>query len=104
MSLKRQADFARLRRHGRRVSSKSLVIYRSEPSPRDVTSLVGITVNKSVGKAVVRNRLRRRLAAIVEQALVRQQRMRLLVIARPTAAQLPFCDLQVELRSSLERR
>ena len=79
-SLRRQADFARLRRHGRRVSTKSLVIFHSDPLPSDPASLVGITVSKSIGKAVVRNKIRRRLAAIVDERLARLRAMRLLVV------------------------
>ncbi len=102
-SLRRQADFARLRRQGRRVSTKSLVIYRSEPLPSDDRCLVGITVSKSIGKAVIRNKLRRRLAAIVHEALARHRAMRLLVIARPIAAVAAWRDLQAEVTSALGR-
>lgn len=102
ISLRRQADFARLRRHGRRVSTKSLTIYRSEPLAGDVSSLIGITVSKSVGKAVVRNKLRRRLSAIVREALATPRgTVRLLVIARPVAAQAPFAQLAAEVTSAL---
>ena len=102
-SLSRQADFARLRRRGKRVSTKSLVIYRSDPLAGDPASLVGITVSKSIGKAVIRNKLRRRLAAIVDEALAQGTFMRLLVVARPGAAELPFGDLRAEVTSALER-
>jgi ribonuclease P protein component len=100
-SLRRQADFGRLRRHGRRVSTKSLVIYRSDSLPGDASSLVGITVSKAIGKAVFRNRLRRRLAAIVGDALERERTMRLLLVARPLAAQSTFRDLRAEVTSAL---
>ena len=100
-SLSRQADFARLRRRGKRVSTKSLLIYRSDPLPSDPVSLVGITVSKSIGKAVIRNKLRRRLAAIINEALGEQAVMRLLVVARPGAAEVPFTDLRAELGSAL---
>ena len=89
---------------GRRVSTKSLTIYRSDPLPGDARSLVGITVSKSIGKAVVRNKLRRRLAAIVHEALAEHGAMRLLVVARPIAAQAPFPDLQAEVASALDGR
>jgi ribonuclease P protein component len=102
-SLSRQADFARLRRQGRRLSTKSLVLYRSDPLPDDVSSRVGITVNKSVGKAVIRNKLRRRLAAIVNDALAPGGAMRLLVVARPSAALIPFAELRAEVTSALRR-
>ena len=100
-ALSRQADFARLRRHGRRFSTKSLVIYRSDPPAGDARVLVGITVSKSIGKAVTRNKLRRRLAAILREALPQDAAMRLLVIARPQAALAGFADLRAELGSAL---
>jgi ribonuclease P protein component len=103
-SLRREADFARLRRQGRRVTTKSLVFYRSDPLPSDSATLVGITVSKSIGKAVIRNKLRRRLAAIVHQGLGLQGAMRLLVIARPLAAQVSFTELQAEVTSALGAR
>jgi ribonuclease P protein component len=101
-SLRRQSDFARLRRHGRRVSTKSLTIYRGEALAGETCSLVGITVNKAIGKAVVRNKLRRRLSAIVREALAPRDAMRLLVVARPSAVELSFGDLQAEVTSALE--
>jgi len=102
-SLKRQPDFARLRRQGRRLTTKSLVIYCSDPLPSDPSSLVGITVTKSIGKAVIRNKLRRRLAAIVDEALAQHGAMRLLFLPRPPAAQAPFADLRAEVTSALAR-
>jgi ribonuclease P protein component len=100
-SLRRQVDFARLRRQGRRVSTKSLTIYHSGAPTGDASSLVGITVSKSIGKAVVRNKLRRRLSAIVREALASRAAMRLLVVARPVAADAQFSDLRAEVTSAL---
>ncbi|MBV8345156.1 MAG: ribonuclease P protein component [Candidatus Eremiobacteraeota bacterium] len=100
-SLRSQADFARLRRHGRRVSTKSFVIYRSEALPGDARALVGITVSKAIGKAVLRNKLRRRLAAVLDEALAPRNAMRLLFVARPFAANASFGDLRAEVTSAL---
>jgi ribonuclease P protein component len=100
-SLRRTADFNRLRQRGRRTATAHLTLYRGDAAPRDERPLVGITVSKSVGTAVVRNRLRRRLAASLHDLLTPHARMRLLVIARPSAAALPFAALQDELRGAL---
>ena len=100
-SLRRQGDFARLRRQGRRFSTKSLTIYRSGAPTGDASSLVGITVSKSIGKAVVRNKLRRRLSAIVREALASRAAVRLLLVARPVAADAQFSDLRAEVTSAL---
>lgn len=100
-SLRRTADFARLRQRGRRLASANLTFYRGEAAPRDERPLVGITITKSVGTAVVRNRLRRRLAASLQELLPPQARMRLLIVARPSAAALPFAALRDEVRRAL---
>ena len=100
-SLRRTADFHRLRQRGRRTATANLTIFRAQAAPRDERPLVGITVSKSVGTAVVRNRLRRRLAASLQDLLSPQACMRLLVVARPSAAALTFAALQDELRKAL---
>ena len=99
-SIRRHADFARLRRTGRRIATKTLNIYLGDARDGDTSSLVGITVSKSIGKAVVRNKLRRRLSAILSELLPSQQQMRVLVVARPDAAALTFTDLRTEVRAA----
>jgi len=99
-SLRRTVEFARLRQRGRRYSAGALTVYRGDPTKADRTSVVGITVAKPVGKAVVRNKVRRRVAAILQQLLT-GRRLRLLVVARPAAAQAPFAQLRNELERAL---
>lgn len=92
-----------MRRQGERLSTPSLTIYRSKPLRGDVATLVGITVSKSIGKAVVRNRVRRRLAAIVHDALRPGVLMRLLIVVRPGAVAATFGQLRAEVTSALQR-
>lgn len=99
-SLRRSAEFSRLRQRGRRVASGALTIYRAEPLPGDRSAVVGITVGKPVGKAVVRNKVRRRVAAILQELLA-GRRLRVLVVARPPAAQAPFSSLRNDLYRAL---
>lgn len=99
-SLRRTAEFSRLRQRGRRFAAGALTVYRAEPLAGDRTSVVGITVAKPVGKAVVRNKVRRRVAAILHQ-LLDGRRIRLLVVARPAAARAPFDQLRNELERAL---
>lgn len=99
-SLRRHADFARLRRYGRRIATKSFNLYLGDARDGDASSLVGITISKSIGRAVVRNKLRRRVSAILGELLPSQQQMRVVVVARPDAAALTFTDLRAELRGA----
>lgn len=100
-SLRRTADFARLRQRGRRTATANLTIYRGDAAPADTRPLVGFTVSKSVGKAVVRNTLRRRLAACIHELLPAHAQMRLLVVARPSAATLSYAALCSELQRAI---
>ena len=99
-SLRRTAEFSRLRQRGRRFAAGALTVYRAEPHAADRTSVVGITVAKPVGKAVVRNKVRRRVAAILSEMLDGRC-LRLLVVARPTAAAATFAQLRNELERAL---
>jgi ribonuclease P protein component len=99
-SLRRQGEFTRLRQRGRRYASGALTIYRAEPLRSDRAAVVGITVGKPVGKAVVRNKVRRRVAALLHHMLA-GRRLRLLVVARPSAATAPFAQLRNELERAL---
>jgi ribonuclease P protein component len=100
-SLRRRADFARLRQRGRRAATGTLTLYRSDAQPGDQTSLVGIAVNKSIGKAVVRNKIRRRLVSILHDALAGRRAMRLLVVVRPPAAAAAFDALRADVSAAL---
>jgi ribonuclease P protein component len=59
---------------------------------------IGITVSAAVGGAVVRNRLRRRLRAILDRYAFGDRPQRDVVfIARPGAGQLSFTELTAEV-------
>ena len=60
--LSRSRDFDAVYRHGRSVSTRYLTLYwfEREEGPEDSARL-GLAVPKSVGSAVVRNKMKRRL-------------------------------------------
>jgi ribonuclease P protein component len=101
-ALRRRADFARLKRGGHRATTRNVIIYTTPAASGDPVSLVGITVSASIGKAVVRNKLRRRISAIVNDC-IGPSRVRMLIVPRPSAAALTFQELRAELGSLLPR-
>jgi ribonuclease P protein component len=63
-----------------------------------IVSRVGITVAKTVGNAVVRNRLRRRVKAILDRSAFGAPPHRdVVLIARPGAGEADFATLALEL-------
>ncbi len=66
--LSRSRDFDAVYRHGRSVSTRYLVLHSFPRSPTDhanATARLGLAISRKVGGAVVRNRLKRRLHAVL---------------------------------------
>ncbi len=98
-SLRRRSDFARVQRRGKRRAGPLFVLLAVEA--RDA-SRVGITVNKTIGNAVVRTRWRRRVKAILDRSAFGTPPHRdLVLIARPGAGEAGFAAVAAELGSLL---
>jgi ribonuclease P protein component len=98
-SLRRRADFARVARHGRRRSATFVTCLIA--AGRDSTR-IGLTVGAEVGGAVVRNRIRRRLRAIMDGYSLAERAPRdIVLIARPGAGALSFAQLAAEVERTL---
>jgi ribonuclease P protein component len=101
-ALRRKADFDALGRRGS-VRSTRLLVLRSLRTDRPETR-IGMSTPKSLGGAVQRNRVRRRL-----RELIRERRdalgagWDLLLIARPEAGTASYVELREALGSLLER-
>jgi ribonuclease P protein component len=94
-SLRRRGDFVRVTRRGKRYAGTHLTCFVAEGRRR---TRVGITVAGSIGGAVVRNRLRRRIKAILDRYPLSAPPWRDVVfIARPGAGQLAFPELADEV-------
>ena len=98
--LTRPRDFAALRSNGRAWSGKLLVLV-ARPNSLE-TSRVGLSVSKRVGKAVVRNLVKRRLRETVRRVDLREG-WDILLIARKGAGEADFHALDRSLRSLCKR-
>ena len=98
--LKRPRDFAALRSEGRAWSGKLLVLVARRNSLE--ISRVGLSVGKRVGKAVVRNLVKRRLRDVVRRIDL-QEGWDVLLIARNGAGEADFHALDRSLRSLCRR-
>ncbi|MDE2572709.1 MAG: ribonuclease P protein component [bacterium] len=104
-SLCRRADFHRVYRRGGKAGSEHLAVYALAPQRGgESRPEVGFSIGKGVGKAVVRNRLRRRCRTALDAlALDPAGGQRVVIVARPGAGELSFERLRAELGAGLRR-
>jgi len=105
-ALRRKADFDALGRRGS-VRSTRLLVLRSLRTDRPEMR-IGMSTPRSLGGAVQRNRVRRRLRELVRELIGRKPEAvgtgwDLLLIARPEAGAASYAELREALRSLLER-
>jgi len=104
-TLKTRAEFLRVR-GGPRWSTPAFALEaRSRPEAAHTAARFGFTVSKKIGGAVVRNRVRRRLRAIVaalDPAHLRQG-YDYVLIARPGVVDRSYCELRSDLEQALNR-
>ena len=98
--LTKPGDFARVHGQGKWLGG-GLVGFKSRPNDLP-QARYGFIVSKRVGKAVVRNRVKRRLREIVRQ-LDLKPGTDIVLSARPQAAQANFGALQTAVLSLLAR-
>jgi ribonuclease P protein component len=103
--LRRAPDFAATVRGGRRAGRNSLVLHlRTPESAGQGPTRVGLVVGKSVGPAVTRNRVKRRLREVLRPRLAGLPDGSVLVVrALPTAAVASSAALAADLDAGLAR-
>lgn len=112
--LRSSQDFQRVRRRGKRQQGQWLILAYARrptegampdtPEPPRPPTRVGFSVNKRVGSAVRRNRVKRRLREVIRRRLWNAQPgWDMIVIARPEAADVEYADLASELQDLLTR-
>lgn len=104
-TIKARADFLRLNRG--RKSVTPFFILRSGPGPASDAMRVGYTVTTKCGNAVVRNRIKRRLRALVRELLPELGKpgtdyvFIALAGAKPSAGDVAFDELRVAMKRVL---
>jgi ribonuclease P protein component len=104
--LKRRAEFLEAAR-GRKVVTPAFVLRacaRREPDP-EPTIGVGFTATRRLGRAVVRNRAKRRLREAARHVLPRhgEAGTNYVLIARQAVTTWPYRQLETDLAKALDR-
>ena len=97
--LKKRKEFAYIYRKGERFNTNNLTllkIYSKYPTAR-----IGFSVSNKIGKAVVRNKIKRQLREIVRPLVPAIKNCNLIFVAKPTITNTTFSELQKEVNQIL---
>jgi len=103
-SLRGRREFTLAMRRGTVASAGAITVHAFAPRTREGTlAKVGIVVTKKVGKAVTRNRIRRRCKAILRETLSGGPCRWYVVKCAASAATLQFEELRRQLIDATSR-
>ena len=96
--LNKHGSYAYVYRKGNRLSEPDVVLFYTAPAH---SVRVGFSVSNKVGKAVVRNKVKRRLRSAVQNRIPSMRGCQAIVLAKPGAADKSFETLSGEVERLL---
>ena len=100
--LQRQ-DFNNVYKKGKRIYNKYFLLFHLQ-LPKQSDPKIGIVASTKVGKANVRNELKRRIREIVKAELPQiSKESQIIILTRQQTATLPFSSLQQEITTTLQQ-
>ncbi len=102
-TLKKKKDFDKVFKNGKSIASKYLVFYWN-PNNKD-KNRYGFSISKRIGKAVVRNKLKRRLKEIIRRDVesICNRGYDIIIIARNPVNDLDFHGIKKDLLRLFKR-
>lgn len=102
-TLKKKKDFDEVFQNGKSIASKYLVFYWN-PNNKD-NNRYGFSISKRIGKAVVRNKLKRRLKEIIRTDIESNysKGYDIIIIARNPVNSLDFHGIKKDLKKLYRR-
>ena len=99
--LRKRKEFAYIYRKGEKFNSDNLILYKI--SSKYTTPRIGFSVSNKVGKAVIRNKIKRRLREIMRENIVKIQKCNLIIVAKPSITELNFSEIKTEIQQLLSK-
>jgi len=98
--LRDNKDFSLVYRKGKSYASDLLVLYVLDKS-NDFQA--GFSISKKIGKAVVRNKIKRRLSEIIRLTLENFRDCKIVLIARKPITDKSYKEIEVSLQRLLKK-
>jgi ribonuclease P protein component len=103
-SLRHRAEFLHLQKDGQKWVTPAFIVHLCDSKVVDFPH-VGFTVTKKIGNAVMRNRIRRRLRAMIDQIAAEENlpKVRIALTARSEALDKDFQELARDFKWALRK-
>ena len=100
--LKKRKQFNWLFKNGTSIHSKNIVLVYHESKGKDFK--IGFSVTKKVGKAVVRNKTKRRLREVITKLQYNiLGKNTIIFVAKPSITEITFWDMMAEVEMLLKK-
>ena len=100
--LKKHYQYAYVYRAGHRVSGKCVSIFACTSKTKNIK--IGFSVTKKVGKAVKRNKARRRLREIIKKQLPNlKQNYNIIIVAKDNILDFSFKEIEMDIAYLLNK-
>lgn len=99
--LKKRKEFAYIYRKGERVYSNHLTLIKI--FSKFLAPKIGFSVSNKIGKAVVRNKIKRQLREIVRPLVPQIKNCNLIFVAKENITETTFSELQNEVTRVLKK-
>lgn len=103
--LKKRKDFKRIYIRGKSYSNRELVIYLlNNPYVEDCR--IGISVSKKIGKAVIRNKIKRLIKEVLHNQLKKfriKKNVDIIIIARKPTLTMKYLDFERSITDLLKK-
>ena len=100
--IKKRKDFRYIHKYGSPVFGKNIIIVYTDNKFGKIK--IGLSVSKKVGKAYVRNKVKRQLRAIVRQNISTFVGAKnYVIVAKPSIVDLTFQQIEKELLNSMSK-
>jgi ribonuclease P protein component len=107
--LRKRQDFHKIQRTGNKFVARSFILYALENkdfsyTDNNIIFRYGITASKKIGNAVIRNRAKRRVRALITDVMVNyaQKNRDYIIIARPYILSLSYAELVKEINEAIK--